>query len=670
MVAQVQALSDRLADVPVRRDLLLIEDNPGDASLVSAHLMELDEGFSVTVATRLDQALTLISARDFQLVLADLSLPDSRGVSTVNRLLSACGTTSPLVVLSGLADELVANQAVKMGAQDYLLKSKLEADTLGRSIRYAIERHRSQSDLNCLLRNNPDGTLVVGEDGNILFCNPAAAHILGGRPQDFTGAPFEGPLDRDAPRSVRLSSGRWAEIRVMGTTWEGEPAWAVALQDTTERRRTEERLAYLAHYDQLTGLANRSLFQERLQRTLVRCGREGHSFAVFAFDVDRFKSINDDLGHDVGDRVLAEVAVRLKSLTRESDTLARVGGDEFILIAEGVENARGARMVAEKVISAFLTPFQVGERRVKVTTSVGIAMYPRDGVDAETLLAGADAAMYRSKEAGRARYCFLDPVTQCDSIESRRTESELRCALSKGEIEVFYQPIFGSGKGSELRKVGVEALVRWNHPERGMVSPAMFLSTLEQTGLIVEVGEWVIRTACEQAAVWRTGDPSLRLSVNVSQRQLLDKDFVTKIRNILAETGFPAASLELEITESTLLVEDDDQGVLAHLHELGVCVALDDFGIGYSSLARLSKIPAISTIKIDSSFVQAIGTCPASDSMVIAILGLGRSMGVNMVAEGVEKQDQLDFLSDQGCQEFQGYLLAPPLPSEAWTSED
>lgn len=514
-----------------------------------------------------------------------------------------------------------------------------------------------------LLWLSPDGLVVLSETNEVLFCNPSAAEMLGDAPDALVGGEFMVGIGPGEERELPLPAGNWVELRAVAADWEGSPALLVALRDTTKRRRAQERLVHLAHHDQLTGLANRTLFRERLNHSLVRASRKKSCFALLAFDLDRFKEVNDHFGHDAGDRLLVEVVSRLRGVTRETDTLARLGGDEFALIVEDIGDPGLAPTIAKKAIQALHAPFLIDGTRVSVTTSVGIATYPQDAEDAEELLVDADSAMYRAKKSGRDTYCCFEESTLQVALERVRKVNDLRSALRNDEFDVYYQPVFNADE-----MVGMESLLRWNHPARGLVLPSEFVPLLESTGQIVEVGTWLLRVACAQMQKWReTGAPGLRISINVSPRQLLADGFVETVTEALAETRLPGMALELEITESMLMTEDDRTiHTLESLHAAGVRIALDDFGTGYSSLAHLSRLPAIASVKIDRSFVSRICTDSRDEAIVRAIIGLGHSLGLDVVAEGVEHPEQHQFLKVHGCSSFQGFLLGRPQRAAAW----
>ena len=428
-------------------------------------------------------------------------------------------------------------------------------------------------------------------------------------------------------------------------------------EDIAERKRAEAQIARLAHYDPLTELPNRVLFQKSLTDALARRASQGDQLAVHFIDLDRFKTVNDTLGHPLGDALLREAAERLRGCVREGDTVARLGGDEFAVVQTGLRDMDGATRLAGRIVEAMAAPFDLQGHQVVIGASVGVAAAPADGADADELLKKADMALYRAKADGRGAFHFFERAMD-EQLQARRAlELDLRRALTAGEFELFYQPLYNLG---DERVTGCEALLRWRHPERGMVSPADFIPLAEEIGLIVQLGEWVLRTACAEAAKW----PShVRLAVNLSPAQFRDRGLVRTVVSALAASGLAAQRLELEITESVLL--QDSQANMTMLHDLkalGVRISMDDFGTGYSSLSYLRSFP-FDKIKIDQTFVRDI--LEDSDAMAIikAVLDLGSSMGIVTTAEGVETLEQLNALRGQGCAEIQGYFISRPAPA-------
>jgi diguanylate cyclase (GGDEF)-like protein len=432
-----------------------------------------------------------------------------------------------------------------------------------------------------------------------------------------------------------------------------------------ERKKVERGLGYIERHDGLTGLVNRSLFMERLNRAIVRANRDKIQVAIMFIDLDRFKHINDTLGHNAGDTLLQEVATRLERCTREQDTVARFGGDEFTILLEGVNHANDAVIVANKIIRFISYPIRIHDQELYVTPSIGITMYPDDADSVEQLMKHADSAMYRAKEEGRNGFQFYTDGMNRESEERMELESRLRQAMHKREFQLFYQPKINIRNGE---MIGAEALIRWNQPDLGMVSPAKFIPLAEENGLINSIGEWVIREACSQMQEWNmTGMDPIRVAVNLSPRQLYQQDLADMILDTALEYSIVPRNIELEITES-LLMDDTEASIttLKKLKEWGMHVSIDDFGTGYCSLAYLKRFP-IETLKIDRSFVMDITTDPDDAAICSAIIALGHKLRLNVTAEGIETSEQLEFLKQQGCDEAQGFYFSKPLPAAEFT---
>jgi diguanylate cyclase (GGDEF)-like protein/PAS domain S-box-containing protein len=458
---------------------------------------------------------------------------------------------------------------------------------------------------------------------------------------------------------------RWVQFSAGVIERDGEPAGLGTAFDITERKRAEEQIRSLAYLDPLTGLPNRLLFNDRVTVAVAQAHRNQQRLAVIFLDLDRFKVINDSLGHTIGDRLLREVAQRLLAGVREGDTVARLGGDEFTLLLPGVLRAEDAAKIAEKLLEGLRQSFRLDGRELFVTASVGISLYPDDGHDTETLIKNADTAMYRAKEQGRDNYQLYTHAMNATAVERLALENSLRKALAQGELLLYYQPLLDLGTG---RVQGVEALLRWRHPERGLVPPSEFIPIAELTGLIVPIGNWTLRTACTQARHWQqAGHPNLTVAVNLSVRQFNQPDLAAQVRRALLESGLPPRSLDLEITESNAM--QNAEGTIQTLRELktlGVRVSIDDFGIGYSSLSYLKRLP-IDTLKIDQSFVRDITTDPDDAAIATAVIALAHTLKLKVVGEGVETEEQLAFLSARHCDRVQGFLYSPPLAPEDCT---
>jgi diguanylate cyclase (GGDEF)-like protein/PAS domain S-box-containing protein len=528
-----------------------------------------------------------------------------------------------------------------------------------------------------------EAILVTDADTCIVDVNPAYLEVTGYSREEIIGATPR--LAKSGRHDREFYAGMWDAIRRTGC-WSGElwdrrkngvvfPQWLTInaikddqgqvthyvgiFKDVTQQKAVEEKLERMAYYDPLTGLPNRTLFRDRLEHELSVAQRNQTQVALLFIDLDRFKYVNDSLGHDAGDQLLVEAARRIKHAVRDSDTLARLGGDEFTLVLAGVEDAARVGTVADKVIQALQQPFQLGSSEAFIGASIGIALYPQDGADFVTLNKNADTAMYLAKQSGRGRYKFFTP--ELDEANARRMalETRLRSALERGELSLNYQPKIDLENGSLL---GFEALLRWRHPTLGAVPPNEFIPLAEETGLIIPIGSWVLRTACRQLREWHeAGHRRLHMAVNLSARQLQHGSLVAEVGALLQEFDLPPEALELELTE-TLLMADADRSYqdVQALRSLGVGISIDDFGTGYSSLSYLKKFP-LQTLKIDRSFVRDIATDPDDAAIVRAIVSLADRLRLQVVAEGVETRQQVDFLRGEGCTQAQGYYFAPPL---------
>jgi diguanylate cyclase (GGDEF)-like protein len=435
-------------------------------------------------------------------------------------------------------------------------------------------------------------------------------------------------------------------------------SWVVTLEDVSTRKASEARADAMARLDPLTGLPNRLLLRERLSEALARLTRTGEACALLLIDLDRFKPVNDTLGHPVGDALLEKVADRLRSTVRPTDTVARIGGDEFVILQAGVRDAAGTQALARRIVDLIGRTYMVEGHLLTIGASVGVALAPEDGADADRLLKNADLALYRAKLDGRGTYRFFEPEMDARMQARRKLELDMRQALARREFQLHYQPQL---QLESEKLIGCEALIRWRHPDRGLVSPADFIPLAEEIGLIVPIGEWVIRQACRDAMTWPA---HMSVAVNVSPAQFKSDRLVETIISALATSGLPARRLEVEITEGVLLQENARTLQTLHrLRELGVRVSMDDFGTGYSSLSYLRSFP-FDKIKIDRSFVKDLASKPDGEAIIRAIAGLGKSLGMTTVAEGVETAEQMQRIRLEGCTDVQGYLISKPLPTE------
>lgn len=531
-----------------------------------------------------------------------------------------------------------------------------------------------------------EGIMITDAEGTILYVNPAFTAITGYTEEEVRG---KNPrLLKSGRHDAFFYRQMWESVRRTGQ-WRGEiwnrrkngeiyPEWltisviknekgrithyVAVFTDITERKRYEEQIKHQALHDPLTDLPNRRLFHDRLAHAIREAKETQRKVAVLFLDLDRFKNINDTLGHILGDELLRHVAKRLSSCVPREGVLARIGGDEFAVLLPALTARAEAERVAKDIVDRFTQPIALGERSLYVSISVGISLYPDDGDDCPTLIKNADMAMYCAKEEGGNRYRFFTPGMRLETVQRWQLENGMRQALELGELQLVYQPQVEAQTG---RMVGVEALLRWHHPEQGVMSPATFIPLAEETGFIVPIGDWVLRTACAQAKAWQeAGLPPIRVAVNLSARQFQEGRLEATVRRVLAETGLEPQFLELEITEGIMMTNHTQTVEQLHrLKALGVKVAIDDFGIGYSSLGYLKKFP-IDTLKIDKSFIRDCTDVPEDAAIVKAVIALAKNLNIPVVAEGVENPRQLAFLCVEGCDVIQGYLYSPPVSAE------
>ncbi len=545
---------------------------------------------------------------------------------------------------------------------------------------------KSEEEWRLTFNSISDFVCLLDKNGRILRANKALAEYTGMRPEELIGKPCHeiyscGNCSSDIsqcdyimsskqPVTIELDEpGLRIPLSISTSPVLDENGEIIALvhiaRDITDRKNYEDRLQYLANHDGLTGLPNRTLFLDRLNQELSRSRRYNYNLAVLFLDLDRFKIINDSLGHEVGDELLQAVGDRLLSCVRESDTVARLGGDEFVIILSDIQHEKAAAITAKKVIDAIAEPFILTNHEYFVTTSIGISMFPTDGEDANTLIKNADVAMYRAKEQGKNNYQLYSPAMNARAIERLALENSLRHALEREEFFLHYQPKVSLTTG---KITGMEVLLRWQHPQQGLIPPGKFISILEENGLIGVVGEWILRTACQQNKQWQqAGFEPLRLAINLSARQFREQNLTGAILNVLLKTGLDSQWLELEITES-LLMEHKDMVIetLHQLHTNGVRLAIDDFGTGYSSLSYLKRFP-IHTLKIDRTFIKDIPANGDDAAIAQAIIAMAHSLGLSVVAEGAETAEQIGFLLENRCDEVQGFYFSKPLSVDDFT---
>ncbi|MBF0326375.1 MAG: EAL domain-containing protein [Alphaproteobacteria bacterium] len=802
-----------MGDRTPSRTVLVVEDNPGDARLVELFLIEdPSRPFLVFKAETLAGALESLAARPVDVVLLDLSLPDSFGLDTLARLRGAFPLI-PVVVLTGTDNEALALEALRQGAQDYLVKGQGDGDLVRRSIGYAMERFRgelalrsSEARFRAVFESAGIGVVTSTPDGQINSANPAFCEMLGydeAELRTFSAVDITHPDDRAASRelyrelvegtrdryhftkryvakdgrhvwvrltvtAVKLTSGQldfsiavieditekkrledhmrlaatvfensgeglfvtdsdsliihvnaafsditgyqaaevigknprilasgrhdlafyekmWSDLTNQGR-WQGEiwdrrkdgemfASWeniaavrdsegvltnyVAVISDITTRKQVEERLSYAANHDPLTRLPNRTLFQERLGRAMARAQRNQALVALLFIDLDRFKQVNDSMGHLAGDMLLQQVAERLTGCTRQGDTVARLAGDEFTVILEDVEEPRDAAIVAHKILHRLVEPFDLGGEGAQISSSIGVALYPSDAADAQGLIKLADEAMYRAKHMGRNRCQFHSLQVNAQAFERLALEASLRHAMERDEFELVYQPIFDLASG---RVAAVEALLRWRHPEVGTLVPAQFLPLAEETGLVLDIGAWALTLACGHAVAWRkAGYPDMELHINLSGRQLREGQLLAGVALALEDSALPPQALVLEVPETQVVDRGPEvQALFQRIAALNLGLSIDEFGSGYSSFAFLRGLGA-SSVKVAQAYVRSAASVGDDAEIVSAIVALARGLHMAATAPGIETAEQLDFVIRSGCSRGQGFLLARPM---------
>ncbi|OFV83041.1 MAG: hypothetical protein A2Y78_01140 [Acidobacteria bacterium RBG_13_68_16] len=680
--------------------VLLIEDNLEEAELIRLMLTQSRrETLRVEHVTRLHDGLKRLGDGPVDIVLLDFSLPDSTGLASFERTREVAPNV-PIVILTNLDDEEIALRAVREGAQDYLVKRQVDNELLLRSIRYAIERMHNERALweseeryTLAVNGAHDGLWDWNLKAGTAYFSPRWKAMLGYRedeigtdidewfsrvhPDDSVALhnALEGHFTREEPHfehehrmRCKDASTIWALSRGLAVRDQaGRPTRiAGSLTDISVAKRTQEQLLHDALYDALTQLPNRTLFLDHLGLSVDQARRRKNSMVALLFmDLDRFKNINDSLGHSVGDELLVELARRLTHFLRPGDTVARLGGDEFAVLLNDVHGVGDATRIAERIQELIREKMVIGGREVFTCASIGVALSSPGYKRPEEILRDADIAMYRAKAAGRGSYQVFDQTMHRNAVALLKLETELRRAVELKQFVMHYQPIVSLEKG---RIVGFEGLVRWRHPERGLVNPERFIAVAEETGLIVPLGWWVMRQACRHAREWQQllpSQPPLYVSVNVSGKVVMQPDMFDRVTAILEETGLPATSLRLEITENVIMDHGDIAlGKLAQFHDLGVQFSVDDFGTGYSSLSYLQRF-SYDTLKIDRSFISGMESKGDASAIVQTIVALGNMLKINVVAEGVETSMQFKRLREIGCSHAQGFWFSRPVDRAA-----
>ena len=674
---------------------ILVADDEVTARLLLKAALE-KSGFQVELAVNGDDALRLFRARPCDMVMLDVEMPGLNGYQVCARLRHEVGEELPIVMVTGMDDMKSIEQAFVAGATDFIAKP-INWSLIGHRVRYLFRSYQVLQDLHAANARNaaiinaiPDSMLHLDINGRVLDVRLAQhAHTPEHLPR--AGDFLSNSLPANTASQMLAAA---AQARAIGATatldyalplvdgqqrhYEARLADITGQQtlclvrDITERKAAEQRIYRLAYYDTLTGLANRLSFSERLEREIQRAHLQHGKLAVLFLDLDGFKNVNDTMGHITGDLLLQWVADRLKQGVQPQDLeasngpidarfeLARLGGDEFTVLVPHLQNADNALLVAHRIHELMRRPFALETQQVVMTTSIGIALFPDDGEDAATLLKHADTAMYHAKDLGRDNCQFYSASLTQEAVRRMSLASNLRLALERNEFFLAYQPQLDMVSG---RIRSLEALIRWQHPQQGLISPMDFIPVAEENGLIVPIGEWVLRTACTDAARWQAAGTPLRVAVNLSAVQFKHPGLVDLIQSILAETGLAAECLELEVTEGVLM--EDSSATLTTLHairQVGMQLSLDDFGTGYSSLSYLKRLP-LNNLKIDQSFVRGLPADRESLAIVQAIVSLAKNLGFSVTAEGIETLEQARLLQGMACEMLQGYYFSKPVPA-------
>jgi diguanylate cyclase (GGDEF)-like protein/PAS domain S-box-containing protein len=683
----------------VANRILIISSGPGDVDTLRQALGNASDGpFIVEDASTLAGGLHRIAQGGIDAILLDLHLPDCAGLESFDRVRVAARHL-PILTLCGLEEEDVAREAVQRGAQGWLSKGYFDNNLVPQSLRNVIERMKVEQKLFAVqaraqitLNSIADAVVSVDMHGRVDYLNVAAELMTGWKRDEAKGRPIAEVLvmvDGDgaspvvSPVEAVLRAGEVGGLsgevvlvdrqgnrrRIEDSAapildWDGQIMGAVMVfRDVSDTVALTTKMKHLAQHDFLTNLPNRVLLNDRITQAIASARRSNTCPALLFLDLDKFKHINDSLGHAVGDHLLQAVAARLLDCVRTSDTVSRHGGDEFVILLANERRAQDAALAAEKILIAMSTPFPIDGHQLHTSTSIGISVFPLDGPDAAALIKNADTAMYHAKERGRNGYQFFRHEMNARAVERQLVESNLRLALERAEFVLHYQPKLDLESGAIT---GAEALLRWEHPEWGMVLPERFIHIAEECGLVIPLGRWVLREASAQAVRWRdSGVAPVSIAVNVSAMEFRHRDFFDQALAIFQSTGVDPACLQLELTESVLMRDvAASASLLAKFKAMGVQIAVDDFGTGYSSLSYLNEFP-IDVLKIDQSFVRAIDGNPHGNGAIVsAVIGMGRSLRQRVIAEGIENAAQLAFLKLHGCGEGQGFFFSKPVDAD------
>ncbi|MBU4203567.1 MAG: EAL domain-containing protein [Acidobacteria bacterium] len=665
--------------------MLYVEDDLVDLQAFERLVQKQGLSYDYDVGSSIAETKALLEENKYDIIVSDFQLGDG----TALELFDSFGET-PFILVTGSGDEDIAVSAMKAGARDYLIKdSDLNYLTvLPVTVENALKHEKDEKRFQMLshaLMDIKDSVFFTDMEDNIIYVNDAFCRTYGYHEEEIVGKEAAVLWGKDIeneyqqsifPKALRGGlKGEFLHRREDGSLFpvllsravikdDRKKPIAIAgiVRDITERKLIEQQFQSLAHFDSLTSLPNRTYMMEKLSHLLVQARWNNHTLALLFIDLDHFKKINDTLGHDAGDKMLKDVASRLVECVRDSDTVARMGGDEFMIILPKITKAQDAAVIAQRVIESFDSPFTLNGHDCMIGASIGISQYPTDGDDYESLVKNADIAMYKAKEIGGKNYQFYNPAMNMAAFHQLVLENKLRVAVENKEFVLHYQPQINL---KDFRIAGMEALIRWKDPEmEDLIYSGQFIPLAEETGLIIPIGDWVLEEACRQAKRWQdAGLPSMKMAVNISGRQFRQHNMVEQVAETLRITRIDATCLELELTESVLLQTEVTTKVLNDINSLGVQLSIDDFGTGYSSLSYLKKLP-IRKLKIDQTFVEGI-TQDASDREIVkAIINMSHSLNIRVLAEGVETLEQLTFLKESDCDEAQGYLFCRPQPAE------
>jgi diguanylate cyclase (GGDEF)-like protein/PAS domain S-box-containing protein len=670
--------------------LLLIEDNLADVELLEYELRHAGLDFTLAVVQTPEEFTQELRANSPHLVMADYNLPGWGGLEALE-IIAREGLDVPLILVTGELADTTAVDCIKQGASDYVLKGALARLPLAirralqeKSARELRKRTEQELELNQIsLEQASDAVFWLDPHGHFVYANQTGCRSLGYSREELlslTISDVDPLVPPEAWETVwqeiktrqsmsfesqnRTKEGRIFPVEVSANylKFDGMEYNFSFVRDITERKAAEQEIQFLAYSDALTGLPNRRLLQDRLTKALADARRRGNKVALLFLDLDRFKNINDSLGNSAADLLLKQVGNRLSAFVREQDTIARVGGDEFLIVLTGLKDATEAAVAAERLMGSIVGEYSIHSHTLHLSCSVGISIFPEQGTYADTLIKNAEAAMFSAKETGRNGFQFFTQDLDAQSVERLNLENSLRLALDKEELFLVYQPQMDLTTG---KIIGLEALLRWQHPKLGLVPPDKFISIAEKSGLIVPIGEWVLRTACSQAQKWlEDGLPPVRLAVNVSAVQFRRPGFPESVRRLLDETGFAPQNLELELTEGLLLANAAvNLSVIQELNDIGLALAIDDFGTGYSNFGYLKQF-RVSKLKIDGSFIRDLNVNPDDAAITVAIISMAKSLRLKVIAECVENEAQMSFLREHRCDEVQGYYFSRPLAAD------